>query len=84
MSAQTRRRDCSKCKDPRQLAQSKTANGIFACPQCNRKYERENREGVAADRVLEGLLAAPLLGEATGLHSKSTSTAASAPSKDCD
>ena len=59
MSAQTRRRDCSTCKDPRKLPDSLAAKGIFACPTCNRKYERKNREGAAADRVLEGLLAVP-------------------------
>jgi ribosomal protein L37AE/L43A len=56
MSAQTRRRDCSTCKDPQKLTSNFSALGIFSCPQCNRKYERSNTEGVAADRVLAKLL----------------------------
>ncbi|HEY0463320.1 MAG TPA: hypothetical protein VGC79_03885 [Polyangiaceae bacterium] len=59
MSVQTRRRDCSTCKEPRKLAGNIADNGIFACPTCKRKYERRNREGAAADRVLEGLLVVP-------------------------
>ena len=61
MSAQTRRRDCSTCKEPRTLAGNSAGPGIFACPQCNSRYERKNMEGAAADRMLEALRSGPQL-----------------------
>jgi hypothetical protein len=76
MSAQTRRRDCSTCKDPQKLAGNIGANGIFACPACKRKYERKNREGTAADRVLEGLLVVP--------EPRASARAGTASAKACD
>ncbi|MEI9942005.1 MAG: hypothetical protein WDO69_32735 [Pseudomonadota bacterium] len=82
MSAQTRRRDCSTCKDPRKLSGNPGASGIFACPTCNRKYERKNREGAAADRVLQGLLVIPEL--RGSLRTPLSNPAGTASIKTCD
>ncbi len=57
MSLDYTRRDCSKCRNPGELERISAPGTFFDCPSCKRRYERAGARVVAAEDVLQQLLA---------------------------